>query len=290
MQYAWDKTGSGAVYSKMISRNIVAPVLEETATNVTASQEIAKKQTTYQFWNGPDSLIKPYQVLTSTRGGTPEIHLTFNDYDPFGNLKAYTGRDSLRKSYIWDYSNRYPVAEVVNADSSQTAFAGFEYADAIYNSGGWSFNYSYNSSNYAMTGSKSYPLSSGNITRSGLASTTYIVSYWSRSGSATVNSGGPTRTGKTIGDWTYYEHEVTGTSVTVSGSVYIDELRLYPKGAMMTSYSYIPLVGLWSQSDPNGHITFYEYDSYNRLKLVRDEDGRILKRMDYQYQQPNNQW
>ena len=289
LKYAFDMTGSGAVYSKMIEKNIVAPVLEETATNVTHSQQIAKKQTTYQFWNGVDSLLKPYQILTSQQGAWLETHLTFSGYDDLGNLLGFVGRDSLRKTYLWDYDYQYPIAEALKADSSQIAFTSFETSNWG-GSGKWVYNSLYISSSYAMTGSKSYPLSSGSITRSGLTSATYVVSYWGRSGSVSVNSSGPTRTGKTIGDWTYYEHEVTGTSLTVSGSNYIDELRLYPKGALMTSYTYIPLVGLWSQSDVNGHITYYEYDSYNRLKLVRDEDGKILKRIDYKYKEGSSGW
>lgn len=208
-----------------------------------------------------------------------KARIAFLKYDSSLNLSEQKIINNVSKSYIWDYKNTYPVAECVNADSTSIAFTSFE-ADS---KGRWTYSGSV-SSTYSMTGAKSYNCSGGNLTKSNLTSATYIVSYWGRSGSVNVNSSGPTRTGKTVGSWTYYEHEVTGTSITVSGSNYIDELRLYPKGALMVSCTYKPLIGLSSQSDASGRIVYYEYDSFGRLKLIRDEDGKIVKSMDYKYQ------
>jgi predicted secreted protein len=63
----------------------------------------------------------------------------------------------------------------------------------------------------------------------------------------------------------YYEIELDNTSsVNVSGSN-IDEVRLYPKGAQMVTLTYEPLVGVTSQSDARGYISYYEYDDAGRL-------------------------
>lgn len=49
------------------------------------------------------------------------------------------------------------------------------------------------------------------------------------------------------------------------------------------TYTYQPLVGIITETDPNGKTIFYEYDHLNRLHLVRDENGNILKRICYNY-------
>ena len=49
----------------------------------------------------------------------------------------------------------------------------------------------------------------------------------------------------------------------------------------MTSYTYDPLVGVTSQSDINGKITYYEYDPWGRLKLIRNKDRDVVKVFDY---------
>ena len=86
--------------------------------------------------------------------------------------------------------------------------------------------------------------------------------------------------------WTLYEATVSGiTSITISGYGLIDELRMYPKGAQMITYTYIPLAGMSSQCDMNNRISYYEYDAMNRLKLIRDMDKNIIKTFDYTYQQ-----
>jgi YD repeat-containing protein len=62
----------------------------------------------------------------------------------------------------------------------------------------------------------------------------------------------------------------------------LNKLRNVP-GAMVTTFTYKPLVGITSQTDPSGKIVFYEYDTFGRLKLIKDQNGKILKQYDYQY-------
>ncbi|NVO11006.1 MAG: hypothetical protein HXX16_13680 [Bacteroidales bacterium] len=54
-------------------------------------------------------------------------------------------------------------------------------------------------------------------------------------------------------------------------------------GRMITTYTYSPMIGITSQTDPNGIITYYEYDSNGRLYQIKDHEGNILKRYDYNY-------
>jgi YD repeat-containing protein len=115
----------------------------------------------------------------------------------------------------------------------------------------------------------------------------YVISYWSRSVAATLAgvTGTVTRQGRSVNSWNYFESEVTasGTTITVSGSIIMDDLRCYPKGALMNTYTYTPLIGVTSQSDPTNKINYYEYDSYGRLQLIRDQDNNIVKTFEYKY-------
>lgn len=56
-------------------------------------------------------------------------------------------------------------------------------------------------------------------------------------------------------------------------------------GSMITSYTYKPLLGMTSETDPSGRTIFYEYDAFGRLKRAKDEEGKILQEYDYHYAQ-----
>ncbi len=53
--------------------------------------------------------------------------------------------------------------------------------------------------------------------------------------------------------------------------------------AQISTYTYSPLIGTSSQTDPNGNTTFYEYDDAERLRLIKDHEGNVLSKIEYHY-------
>lgn len=53
--------------------------------------------------------------------------------------------------------------------------------------------------------------------------------------------------------------------------------------AMVTSYTYSPMTGITSATDPSGRRTTYTYDGLGRLVAIYDEDGNPLEKYEYNY-------
>ncbi len=67
----------------------------------------------------------------------------------------------------------------------------------------------------------------------------------------------------------------------------IETLKIQLTNSMVTTYTYKPLVGVTSITDPRGDTVSYEYDEFNRLKYIKDKDGNILSKNKYNYANQN---
>lgn len=266
------------IYQEMTDHNRIAGNVEkfDSLNNIQISH-------TRVNYNKPHTSVYVPSTIEVAVGDEPlEVRARFDMYDGQGNILTMRKENDHWVSYIWDYHLTMPIAEASNASYTEIAYTSFE-SDGL---GNWNLSDT-DRQDHAITGSQGYLMVSGkNITKSGLTSgKKYIVSYWSKSGSVSVNStlgiSGPLRNG-----WTYWEHILPGntTSVTISGTnKIIDELRLYPENARMTTYTYDPVIGMTSQCDVTNHITYYEYDFLGRLHIVKDQDKNIIRRLCYNF-------
>jgi len=65
----------------------------------------------------------------------------------------------------------------------------------------------------------------------------------------------------------------------------LSSLRNAPElaDAMVTTLTYIPLIGISSMTDPKGETTTYTYDSFGRLETVKDAQGNLISENQYHY-------
>jgi YD repeat-containing protein len=84
--------------------------------------------------------------------------------------------------------------------------------------------------------------------------------------------------------WNFNQTPFTTSGMTLSGK--IDDIRVLPTDAQITTYTYKPLIGISSELDPSGKATFYEYDSLGRLLNIKDYLGNITNNFQYNYTQP----
>lgn len=169
------------------------------------------------------------------------------NYDDRGRMIEMRSPGEVYTSFIWGTGNEYPVALINNGRSDKTAYTSFE----LNRYGNWNLTSgSVILSNGGITGKKSL---NGSVTKS-VPSGNYTISAWAQ-GTITVN-GQTVATSKQLGNWYFYIWKLVNASfVTVAGSN-IDEVRLLPQDAEMTSYTFEPFKGITSQCDINNNITY----------------------------------
>lgn len=273
---------SDPVLSAMTAANMIAPVIE--GTEKRGSTEINKTNVTYQNNGAPGGGFQPFKIQQrQTETNAMEDRILFSAYDDKGNLKEVSKALDGKISYLWDYNKSQVAAEVKNAAYTDIAYTSFE-ADS---KGNFTYAGTVSANAAAPTGKMAYDLGTGTITAPAAAalSKSYVVSYWSNNGAKSVTGSSSLITGRSVGGWAYYEHKVSSLAAgtTISGSGLIDELRMYPSDALMTTYTCEPLVGITSQCDVNNRISYYEYDGLNRLSLIRDQNRNIAKKICYNY-------
>lgn len=304
-RYPADYTSGYTIIDSMVNRNMQAEVIEKydtlknAATGVNAI--VSGQLNQYKEGLGGGYTVVPAKISTLSvtqpiANFTPSAvasgsftsdsryvqMISFDQYDPYNNILQYTPRNSTPVAVFWDYQNDLPVAQVKNAVNSTVtvAYTSFE-ADG---KGNWLFTGAPVNDPTAPAGTMVYPLTAGSINSYTLSgSAPYVLSYWSNNGPATVYAGSYL-TGTPLNSrngWTYYEYQVpAGTYVLISGTTSIDELRLYPAAAQMSTYAYDPS-GVRTMADTKGSANYFEYDFFQRLKNVKDWNGNIVKNYGY---------
>lgn len=89
--------------------------------------------------------------------------------------------------------------------------------------------------------------------------------------------------GQTLNDFITGLSDMIQISNKTTWESFNDKLRSAVPWAMISAYTYDPLLGITSEADPNGITTYFEYDEFNRLKLIKDEDGNIVQHYQYHY-------
>lgn len=260
-KYPVDLKASSTVAAQMHSRNMLTPLITTQKVNGTSLTYILHNAYRSEP-NGrsvePSSNIVLSEVKEAANGNTLETRLKYDQYDQSGNVLQFSVSDNIANSYIWGYNNSLAIAEVKNALSKDVFHTSFE------DSEGNSSNGDSKAGLKSRTGG--YQKYLGNLSNG-----SYMLSYWQKNGAIWEYQSAPINIGSS--DYT----------INLSGQ--IDEVRFHPSNAQMTTYTHNPLIGITSACDPNNKTTYFEYDSFNRLKLVKDDKGNILKQNQYNYKQ-----
>lgn len=119
IKYSYDFNGT-SVYDQMTALNMISLPVELVIEDTLNHKEISRTRTNYGNISAGFGFIAPVSIQESSGGNALENKITFDRYDPDGNILQTTDRNGITTSYLWGYGYRYPVAE----------FIGVTYAEA----------------------------------------------------------------------------------------------------------------------------------------------------------------
>ncbi|MGD1842012.1 MAG: hypothetical protein ACFB0B_14120, partial [Thermonemataceae bacterium] len=138
-----------------------------------------------------------------------------------------------------------------------------------------------------------YDLLNGSIEKEGLdKNKDYLLSFWcSHQGAAPIVLQVNRRIIEIPADTTQYVFLKIGHKERISLGVrfsnlepiLIDDVRLHPMEAEMTTYTYDPLIGVKSVTDPSHRTVHYLYDGLGRLIGTQDDNRHFTKTYNYLY-------
>ncbi len=309
LKYPEDLSSGNSTYQGMVNKFMVSPVIEEAKYRNTTLLGVSK----HQFGQFNGNLYKPQHERKVNQLALPNTDidlLTVNAYSSNGKVLEVARPNHGPDAYIWGYNQQFPIAQVINAKSSEVFFDSFEDPatwDGIVrdNTRAHAGTYSARIDNASageviwhsqkwLTVSLTQPTKfrfSGWVYSTGPEAELFLfmktaaeTGYFTHVESVSTN---------VTNKWVYVEKEVTVpaniTRLNIrldnnsSGTLWFDDIRLHPSAARMTTYTYAPLAGMTSETDINNRPIYYEYDVMGRLMHIRDFRKNILKKYCYNY-------
>ena len=248
-------------------------------------------------------LILPYKLYETFPSKSDVLAEVFDNYDDAGNLtqghRHFENANGETNPIALIYNNEESrlIAQAKNAEAGEIAYTSFETEDAI--QGRWSVPSPERNAQFshARTGNYAYQTLSGSPITASVRAGKYLISYYiNNSSDLSISGSGVTELNKKTSPvddeqgWYYVTHAINVSNLTTinlsssSDFYFIDELRLCPYDALMTTYVYdndtrLPV----SIMDENSIPTRFEYDGLLRLKGTKNFNDYYLSLHEYAY-------
>lgn len=239
----------------LLGKNMVGIPLE--ADTKLQGNLIDGSKLTYTSANG---LILPTRFDKHLSDGSYLFESEIKSVTPTGKLAEYNTLAGIKNSFIWGYNDSYVIAKVLNASVTDIFHTSFEDGGGVIDT---------NSKTGRQVNTTGYSTFLANLDNGN-----YILSYWKRSNGIWT----PSLSNVIIANNSY---QLTIAATTAEP---IDEIRFYPVGAQMTTFTFDPLIGMTSTTDPNNITSYFSYDEMRRFNASMDNNGFILKTLLYHFQ------
>ena len=284
-----------------------------------SESNVLKSTNLYQKFGNLSNISDPVLTSTNIQWDSEEFEKrTTITYDASGKPQSVQKTEDVPTMYVYGYNDQFPIAQVINATMDQIAYTGFEddydftnppisrfqlpdpppgladcqtvYTNCITNDDDpdnpdceQQFSQCVADlsmfSNISKAGEQSF---SGVLEWNGPIGD-YIFSAWVFGTGELVLNG----TSHLIDapDWQYFEIRLDNISaIRIDASqMYIDETRIHPPDARMTTFTYHLAYGVTSKNDPNNVVTKYRYGPKGRLKYIYDHRDNIVQKFDYEF-------
>jgi len=306
--YVVQDLDDNGVYNAMVNKSMTGIIIEEN----NRRGGVLYSSTVTEYGNPMTGLFLPKNIYTlNTAPVAYDLRYQYEGYDSKANPVVVSDYKGPKTCYKWGHNQTYVVAEIKNSKLNDWYVQDFEESNDYEanltratdksHTGKFSGVISNVTNNEAVSHSSNYlSLTPGNARR-------FTYSGW-------IYSGGPSaqlflfmyRAGET----NYFSYvDAVGTSQTnkwvylnktflipddvvsvrmrldnnETGTIWYDDLSIRPADALLKTYTYQPLVGMTSEIDVNGKTTYYQYDEFQRLKYIRDQNNNIIKSNSYHY-------